>query len=1287
MRLHNMKTNNTYKYAFFLLFSSFVFSQQKQFKLNWKTGIPTSYANKTTKTIYGFQAENFVYDDITKSAKFIATFPTSSYIDEHNVVVEHISYEPISTKNLQGYNTSQITNSINLTAENTLARYKKGVQLQFNPIVKKNGQFKKIVAISISFTPDNTYNQQKNSTPPPSVTHSVLANGEWYKFYINKTGVFKLDRNFFKALGVDVNNVNPKNIRIFGNGGKAIPLANADVNEFDVTENPIKFIGEADGSFDVDDYALFYAESAYGWDAVNKTNINPYHNKTYYYVNIGNTLGKRINQLIEPTGAATQTITTFNEYQYHEVDNTNIVRLGRQWFGEEFNINNNQTFNFSFPKIDMTQPVKLKVTTAAVAANNTSMNVNFNGNLINTINYQAVNSFNLAVGNAFSTDINTNTTGISVNLNYNNNGNPSANAYLDYISVEAISNLMATDQQFIFKNNSTATLTGIGEYIISNANAVTEVWDITDKYNVTAKNNNGASTFSFKANMGEIRTYIAVSNNYYTPNIDDTTVINTNLKGTVLTNEDGVAEDIDYLIITPSVFKNQAIALAEINKQYRNLRVKVVTLNEIYTEFNTGNQDIGAIRNFIRYTYKNAITTPLQYVCLFGDASYDMKGRVTPNHNFVPSFHEYASYSLISSYVSDDFFGMLDDNEGNMAGADKLDVAIGRIPVANTTEATQMVTKVRQYYEKESFGKWRNKMVILSDDLDHDWEAVLQSELNDLADNIVANHPFINMTKLHADAFVQQSSAGSELYPKVTELLLNNIEKGTLVVNYFGHGGEDGLGHERYFQKNDAAELTNICRYHTFITITCEYTRFDNPYRLTAGEVLFLNPKGGAISLLSTTREIYTYAGIDINKRLSKYLFDYNNTGYVSNAEALRLAKNEIGSELRRVVFAFGDPALKLAIPKPEIKLTKINDIAITDPTVDTLKALDRVKLTGEVVDASGNLLSNYNGLLSTIIFDKNQNRSTLGNDGTTDNNGLIILNFNTLGEKIFTGQATVTNGVFEFEFVVPRDILIPVGNGRISFYAKKDNALIDQTGYNNAIKIGGINTNAPADNLPPEIFAWMNDESFVSGGTTNESPVLLIKLSDDNGINTASGIGHDITAVLDGDEANPIILNDYYETEPNDFTKGKVSYQLRDLTTGLHTLTLKGWDTYNNSATTEIQFVVVNQNDELVLEKVLNYPNPFVNYTEFWFNHNSASTLDVMVQIYTVSGKLIKTIKGTTATSNKFDKTSLSRSITWDGKDDFGDKIGKGVYVYKLSVKDPSTNKTATKFEKLVKL
>ena len=509
---------------------------------------------------------------------------------------------------------------------------------------------------------------------------------------------------------------------------------------------------------------------------------------------------------------------------------------------------------------------------------------------------------------------------------------------------------------------------------------------------------------------------------------------------------------------------------------------------------------------------------------------------------------------------------------------------------------------------------------------------------------------------------------------------------GAVVVNYFGHGGEDGLAVERIFDKINAQELNNPNKLNCFVTVTCEYTKFDNPYRESAGEFLFWNKRGGAISLITTTRQIFINVGIQFNKSLSQYLFSYGSNESISIGEALRRTKNDpmvTNISQRRLVFYIGDPALKLPTAEPEIRVTKINDEDITT-TNQILKALSPAKISGNITDAQGTLRTNYNGILTATIFDKNLQRTTIGNDGVTDGTDLILLDYNAMGEVIFRGQASVTNGAFEFEFIVPRDITVAEGNGKISLYSKTETPLSNQRGFSYDIMIGGVNPDAPDDNIGPTINLFMNDEIFVSGGITNENPTLIANLYDDNGINTASGIGHDIVATLDGDETTVYKLNDYYTAAVDDYKRGSLSYPFRDLDPGLHTLKLKAWDVYNNASTQEIQFIVFDKDESLELTNVLNYPNPFINYTEFWFNHNSSDILNVSIQIFTISGKLIKTLNGQT---NNISGTasSTSRDLTWNGTDDFGSKIAKGVYVYKLKVHSKETGMKAEKIEKLV--
>jgi hypothetical protein len=618
-----------------------------------------------------------------------------------------------------------------------------------------------------------------------------------------------------------------------------------------------------------------------------------------------------------------------------------------------------------------------------------------------------------------------------------------------------------------------------------------------------------------------------------------------------------------------------------------------------------------------------------------------------------------------------------------------MDFAVGRIMVETQQQAEEAIDKIIQYETRASYDTWRNNFILVSDDVDEDWEhASIQVNLDNLGDEISANKPNINVKKIHSDAFQQQTSAGGDRYPRVNEEIQNQVEVGATVLNYFGHGGEDGLAQERIVTQTNVEEWQNQCRYNIFLTVTCEFTRFDNPLRLTAGEVSYRNPRGGPVGMITTTRAISVSAGVEVNRKLAPFLFDYDNNK-ISVGEAVRLAKNDISTNERRIMFYLGDPALRIPFPEPNIRLTKINDVPVTQ-FADTLKALSKNKISGEIVDANGNRINSYNGIVTTTLFDKRIERSTLGNDGTTNSQGnLLILDFTTLGETLFKGQASVTNGVFDIEFVLPKDTRIPVENGRVSFYALRDDALEDQSGFSNQILIGDINENAPEDNEGPIIQLFMNDESFIDGEITNDSPVLLAKLQDDNGINTAGGIGHDIIAILDGDEANPIILNDYYESDVDDFTSGQVQYRLRNLEEGIHTLSFRAWDTYNNSSTADIQFRVADS-DGLDISRVLNYPNPFVNYTEFWFHHNQPdATLNVQVQVFTVTGKVVWTHNDVVtpgdciAGVNSF----LVRKITWDGRDDFGDQIGKGVYVYKLTVESPNINKKVEKIEKLVKL
>ncbi|MGC6438906.1 MAG: type IX secretion system sortase PorU, partial [Flavobacteriaceae bacterium] len=1175
---------------------------------------------------------------------------------------------------------------VNFKAYTSKTRGETRHTVELNPIFKNNGKLNKVLSFSVSYHKNVS---KKTESKINQLQHSVLKNGQWYRFAIDTTGVYKLNKSFFESLGINTGTLNPKTIKIYGHGGQSLPLQNSQTVSFDMIENAVKFVGENDGVFDSEDYLLFYAIGPKGYNSDNNSHINPYSDEAYYYVNISTGNGLRMEPSASPTAEPDVNFTTFHDYKFIESDEYNVGQMGRRWFGHRFYFENARSFQFEFPNLVTSSPLQLSVYGVATSESSTSLEVKVNGTTIDNLSFAGIEYGILATQDGFSSNFNSTSSIVTVDLNFNNQGNPSASAYLDYISIEAERELIGDGSQFQFKHNDMSILSGVGQFTLDSASSIGEIWNITDPYNPSYYTNTDLNaTFSFKTALGSQKIFQAVSiSDYYSPRLlSNNSVTNQDIKGTIFLDSQGQFKDVDYLIITPKFLESQAQRLANINENQSNLTVKVVTLESIYQEFSSGMQDISGIRNFVKYVYDNASmdSKRLRYVCLFGDASFDYKNRISNNTNIAPSWLSLNSFSLTNSFISDDFYGMMDDNEGGMLNSDKLDIAIGRILAETPQRAREMVDKIESYYSSEAYGSWRNNYLLISDDVDKLSDRLLQQTTDQIAEEVKQSKPFLNVQKIHADAFTQETSAGGSRYPQVNKAIFDALEVGAVAVNYFGHGGEDGLALERIFDKINAQELNNPNKLNCFVTVTCEYTKFDNPLRKTAGEYLYWNTKGGAISLITTTRQIFISAGIQFNTTLGQYLFDYNNTQNITIAEALRLTKTDpavTNNTQRRLVFYIGDPALKLPLADPDIVTTKINNEPISNTNV-TLQALSPAKIEGYVADQNGSILDNYNGTITATIYDKDIQRSTLGNDGTTLDNQLIILNYNALGEVIFRGQATVENGLFEINFIVPRDITVPIGNGKISLYSKTENPLSDQRGYSFDITIGGVNTNAPEDNKGPDIQLFMNDESFVSGGITNENPTLIAKLFDENGINTASGVGHDIAATLDGDETKPFILNDYYVADLNTYKSGQLSYPLRDLSPGMHTLTLKAWDVYNNSSTKDIQFIVFDQNQSLELTNVLNYPNPFINHTEFWFSHNSSGILDVSIQIFTISGKLIKTINSQT---NNNGSSSVSREISWDGTDDFGHKIGKGVYIYKLNVKSTTNGLKSEKIEKLV--
>jgi hypothetical protein len=724
--------------------------------------------------------------------------------------------------------------------------------------------------------------------------------------------------------------------------------------------------------------------------------------------------------------------------------------------------------------------------------------------------------------------------------------------------------------------------------------------------------------------------------------------------------------------------------------------IALVSASQVYNEFSAGNPDPTAIRMFAKMMYDRAGSDESlrpENLLLFGDGSYRFNKGVLNNSGFnIIVFESAESTSPTSSYVSDDFFVFLDDDDDE-SSTNKLDCGLGRIPASNLQEAFEYVEKVRIYLGENtsltgdayclgdettsSFGPWRNLLVLVSDDQDGSSGAdePLHLTQNDtLAEMVEENHNSYDVVKLYMDAFKQETIAGGERYPQGEEAIRQRVQNGALLVTYIGHGGERGWAHERILDIPTIQNWTNKNRLPVFLTATCELARFDDPDYNSAGEILVMNAEGGAIAMLTTTRIVSSGSNFEIDKAFFESAFEEQTIPDLTLGKINQLTKNNVSdSNGSKPNFSLlGDPCLQMVYPKEEVFTTHINGTEITLFN-DTLKSLQEVEFKGYVGSADGTKLTGFNGFIYPTVFDKESQITTLNNDVEGD-----FQEFKTFNKIIYKGKASVVNGDFTFRFVIPYDINYSVDRGRVSYYAVDGS--LDAHGHSEDFDIGSSLEGAEINQVGPVIEMFMNDTTFVSGGITSIQPIFLAKLEDENGINTVgNGIGHDLVAIIDGNTQNPLILNDYYEAALDTYKKGEIRYQLPQLEEGTHTINLKAWDVHNNSSQANLEFVVASS-AELALEHVLNYPNPFTTHTDFSFEHNQAcESLDVRIQVFTVGGKLVKSI--VQQVKNNGFRTG---PIAWDGRDDFGDKIARGVYVYKVEVRN-DTGMSAEKFEKLV--
>ncbi|MFD3003397.1 type IX secretion system sortase PorU [Pontibacter toksunensis] len=1151
-----------------------------------------------------------------------------------------------------------------------------------------SGQLEKLVSFSYTYSSENTNTtfarKAGNSGASSFAPSSVLSSGDWYKMAVTASGIYKIDKSILQALGISTQSIDPIKIQVYGNGGGMLPQANSAARPNDLQENSIVVAGEADGKFDDSDYVLFYAQGPHAWnydptEAQFKHTFNVYSDTAFYFLRVNHTAGARIASRGQTAGA-TQVISSYNERQFYEKDLKNMVYSGREWYGEEFS-SFNASRDISFPASDVVPNSTVKLTAFLMANSpaNSSFTLQLNGQSLGTQSISSRGTYNYhpegtnsirtysinqaALGNAAN---------YKVNLNYSTGGSSTSLGYLNYLELNYERQLKLYGTQTSFR--SVASMSApVSTFRFVEEPAGATVWDVTNPLQPVVQE---MSDVSFSAPTDVLREFVVFQGNSISLKPAAAgRVANQNLHSV---NADGT---LDFVIVAHPAFLQEANRLAAHRARYSNMQVQVFTPAQIYNEYSSGAQDVTAIRDFMRMVYSRSSKSgnDVLYLLLFGDASYDYKNRIRNNTNFVPVYESRESLHPISSYSSEDYYGFLDEEEGewaeNTSGDHLLDIGIGRLPVKSAAEAATVVNKIIAYDSPDHFGKWRSRVTFVSDDADFNEH---QNDAEFLANYVENTFPVYQPNKVYLDLYQQEAVSNGQRAPEASSAIDKAVEQGSLIINYTGHGNEVSWTAEQILTLQQISSWKNKDKLTFFLTATCEFGRYDDPSRASGAEVALLLEEGGAIGLVTTTRPVYSNGNRVLNRNFYKNAFTPLENRMPRLGDLVLQTKNNSITDTisgstgvnNRNFTLLSDPSLQLAYPKLQAQITSING---REAATDTLKALSKTTLKGQITTGAGTLASNFNGDLRLTVYEKPITRYTLGDERSQKVPVQVRENI------IYDGKVSVQQGIFETAFVVPKDISYNYGTGKIMLYAS--NSSDDAMGVNQSIVIGGTATDVPADNVPPTVKLFMDDESFVYGGSTGKTTTLLADLFDDNGINTAGiGIGHEITAVLDENQNNTIVLNDYYTAEQNSFQKGKVKYTLKDLEAGPHSLRVKAWDTHNNSTEEYIEFIVSND-ASVALEHVLNYPNPFSTNTTFHFDHNRAGeNLDIQVDIYTISGKLVKTLQTVTYAS----KAHVS-DISWNGRDEYNDKLARGVYVYRINVRSQQDGSKASKFEKLV--
>jgi hypothetical protein len=1146
--------------------------------------------------------------------------------------------------------------------------------LQYNPAARTLRKYSRIV-VEVSYGPRTTrpmanrdeapfgnvllnYNMTaswKVTRSPAVIKSSVLASGPWYRIPVSDDGMYRLNAQYLASAGINVSTLDPRTIKIYGNGGTEVPENVSATRPDDLVENAIYVEGESDGKFDAGDFVLFCGRSPRGWtyDANGKTlrhYINHYTEVNYYWLTFGGATGKRMVEQPSLISSGAYAPDKFNDAVALEKESENLLQSGKDWLGQRIEPNSSFTVLTQLPGLVPNDMIVYRYRLVAASSTTPSFTVKERESNATLGTYYVGTTTDYILGSAGtwqakgSSSLGNSQSQLNIAFQ---SSSPDAKSWIDWVEINYPRMLWGVGNLLHFRAPDT---TAVVEYRLQQFTDAPWVFDVTayaDVKHITGVS--GSYTFQASEVAHQPSEYWAA-----TP-----AAWKTPAAAEAVTNQDlrGFAAGAQFIIITSSEFRAGADRLAAY-RQGQGMSTVVVDVNQIYNEFGGGLPDITAIRDYLRYAYANWTQQP-RYVLLFGQASYDYKALQGSKSSYVPTWQSPESLDDIYSYSTDDFFAKFGTGNG-------LSLVLGRIASRTVAEANVVVDKVIRYDGSSVRDSWKLRIIYVGDD---SWTPEREdgTQHSDDAETLAEGHTpdLFEKEKIYIAEYPTEYSAQGRRKPGAYQAIIDDINQGALLFNFAGHGNPQQLAHENIFNvQSSIPQLVNGDRLTVFFLATCNFSQFDDPVQYSGGELLVNKPDGGAIAVMSATRKVYASENAALSQGTYDFLFQHDAFGNViasRPAEALFSYKSTSNGINDQKFFFMGDPTMRLQFPSGYASIDSINQQAldsvsgapVANPVL--IRALSRVTVSGSIRNQSNAIDNSFNGTLTLLVNDPTRKKVIVDFYDNVD------WSYVATGGTIFRGENSIANGRFRATFMVPRDVSFADSTARGRMLAYFSNATIDGAGITENFRIGAPDSVHTNDQLGPRITIYLDNRNFRPGDMVSEKPTLIVDLADSSGINTSSsGIGHRIEAWINNSSQSTDVT-DAYTSKLDNFMEGTVQYSLADLPQGRNTLRVRAWDSFNNSATAETYFDVASS-DHLTLTDVMNFPNPFSGSTVFTFRQNQSGLLNVTVKVYTVAGRLIQSLS-TISAGESFVR------VPWDGRDRDGDILANGVYFYKVLV------------------